>query len=877
MHKPNRIFFDFGFTNDFWADSAGIIIAANVGIDIRYTFQHTEGGDKITGIAQVKKVGFNNYVTSCVQFASFVTAATSPIIPIPECDIPAGAGSCPPPPYRSVDTCTIVNGGSSQYVFKTELLPTAPAPSTLGEGRYAYSITNYYVGIGIHHNLISRFLYEFIGDGLMCLWADRKSRFCISSLENTDKFAFFMPQLKDRYPGKEMALEIIPIYKDPGNPSGNTGGAASYNRPLSVVAYAKTGGPTFRPVLSVYSQNSTRVNFWNEFMSNATYGSSFTMFVQPTTWFDTADLMIEIPYVDFSFNVITTGTITDPVASQTWMRVFGLTVGIRVSLDLDIVPCVFPDCGMTVEFPGPDTIDFSKPLTSYYRDYYGNPVDPTQGGNYFPEGGTFARVIDLTMYVDPDVRYFIAYNTNALGLSGSDWEGILANILPILLNEVLGIKCRLAFDPAALLQGVDILALAGFAEDKYARWVGSQLRSLKLPIEINFPWVGPEFGSTLAWDQPFAGNPKDNVGDYFEIFIHWRGRAPRIVSQLMAAAMLPLLKCGNDICESDEDNNTCPTDCYCGNNTCDKGESTSSCPADCFCGNGTCDPGESSASCPADCPSGGGGGGGGGSGDDLYDIPQCGGGGPSLPPICPLLMGFSPKAVNLHSGSGKSKNGFRVTPPETFITYTSDPHALYTKIEFAAWSPHSSRFRYSWRLDGGTWNLWQRENSVVLHHLLEGWHVFEVRAQDENKLIDPTPARYTFRIDSLGPDIKLTAPEMVRGSKFKAFIDVQDAQAQKSETLVSWKLNDGEWSEWVPASELTSIEINSLAKGEHILHIRAKDDVGNISTYSHRFFVSEKPRVLGCSSTAGVSFGFLLIFIIFISLRFSFSTIAKRK
>jgi hypothetical protein len=73
------------------------------------------------------------------------------------------------------------------------------------------------------------------------------------------------------------------------------------------------------------------------------------------------------------------------------------------------------------------------------------------------------------------------------------------------------------------------------------------------------------------------------------------------------------------------------------------------------------------------------------------------------------------------------------------------------------------------------------------------------------------------------------------------------------------------------------MEINSLAKGEHILHIRAKDDVGNISTYSHRFFVSEKPRVLGCSSTAGMSFGFLLIFIIFSLIRFSFVAIEKKE
>jgi hypothetical protein len=741
-HKPNKIFIDFGFTNDFWADSAGIIIAANVGVDIRYVMWNSSA----TSITYVKRdySVFNDYVSTCVQFASFVTAATSPIIPIPECQPQTGC----PSTVRTVSTCPIVNGGLNPYVFATEWLPQAPAPSTLGEGRYGYSITNYYVGIGIHHNLISRVLFEAIGDGLACIWVDKYTPMLggfAGGFLKTDSFGFFMPQLKEKYPGKDMAIEIIPNYKDPGNPSGNSGGAASYNTPLSVVAYAKTGGPTFRPVLSVYSSNSTRVNFWSEFLANATYGSSFTMFVQPSTWFDTADLMIDIPYLDLSFNVVTTGTITDPMASQTWMRIFGLTVGLMLSVDIDIVPCVSPDCARTVEFPPYESIDFSQPLTSVLRDYYtGQYLNETT--NYFPYGGTFARVIDLTLYVDPDVRYFIAYNTNALGLSGSDWSEILGNILPVILNAVAGAKLRVAFDPAALLQ---------------------------LPIELNFPWVGPEFGTTLNWDQPFAGNPRDNVGDYFEIFIHWRGR-------FGLARIIKILK---------------------------------------------------------------------NFGIDLIDIISG-------------VAGLSPKAVNLHLADGNMRNGFKVTPPETFITYTSDPHALYTKVEFSAWSPDSSKFRYSWRLDGGTWNLWQRENSVVLTHLLEGWHVLEVRAQDENKLIDPTPARFVFRIDSLGPDIRLTAPDMVRGSKFKAFVDVQDAQAKKSETLVSWKLDDAEWSEWVPASEITSIEINSLAKGEHILHIRAKDDVGNISTYSHRFFVTEKVGVLGCSSASATGLLPLIVMVL---------------
>jgi hypothetical protein len=251
-HRPNRIFIDVGFTNDFWADSAGIIIAANVATDIRYV----AWTPTVPKMKDVKKAGFNGYVTSCVQFAGLTPPppATSPITPIPECNIVI----CPPAD-RTVNTCTIVNGGSANYVFKNETLPSPP----VAEGRYGYpSLDKYYIGIGIHHNLISRFLYEAIGDGLACIWIDKYTPQLggfLGGFLKTDAFGFFIPKLKERYPGKDMALEIIPLYKDPGNPSGNSGGAASYNLPASVVAYAKTGGPTFRPVLSVYSQSSTRV------------------------------------------------------------------------------------------------------------------------------------------------------------------------------------------------------------------------------------------------------------------------------------------------------------------------------------------------------------------------------------------------------------------------------------------------------------------------------------------------------------------------------------------------------------------------------------------------------------------------------------------
>lgn len=88
-------------------------------------------------------------------------------------------------------------------------------------------------------------------------------------------------------------------------------------------------------------------------------------------------------------------------------------------------------------------------------------------------------------------------------------------------------------------------------------------------------------------------------------------------------AQIDLSLCGNGICEpeANEDLLLCPGDCgpyagaSCGNDVCDADESNLTCPVDCaagdyfspvfpeLCGNGTCDPTESTLSCAADCRS----------------------------------------------------------------------------------------------------------------------------------------------------------------------------------------------------------------------------------------------------------------------------------
>jgi diguanylate cyclase (GGDEF)-like protein len=56
------------------------------------------------------------------------------------------------------------------------------------------------------------------------------------------------------------------------------------------------------------------------------------------------------------------------------------------------------------------------------------------------------------------------------------------------------------------------------------------------------------------------------------------------------------------------------------------------------------------------------------------------------------------------------------------------------------------RLLFSWRLDGGEWSAFDKENLVAVRALRSGAHIFRVRAMDRNGNVDPHPAAFPFEV-----------------------------------------------------------------------------------------------------------------------------------
>lgn len=189
------------------------------------------------------------------------------------------------------------------------------------------------------------------------------------------------------------------------------------------------------------------------------------------------------------------------------------------------------------------------------------------------------------------------------------------------------------------------------------------------------------------------------------------------------------------------------------------------------------------------------------------------------------------------------------TAPDT--TLTSQPPALTNATDasfgFSSGDPNAT---FECQLDGGGWNACSSPEALT--GLADGTHTFEVRAVDDAGNTDPTPASFTWEVDTAAPDTTLTTTPPAKSTSASATFAFSSPDGSAT---FACKLDGGSWAPCTSPHALTS-----LAEGSHTLQVRATDAAGNTGpAESHTWVVdtiappapglTQAPSAIASSST----------------------------
>ncbi|WP_418765001.1 adventurous gliding motility protein AgmC [Myxococcus xanthus] len=156
-------------------------------------------------------------------------------------------------------------------------------------------------------------------------------------------------------------------------------------------------------------------------------------------------------------------------------------------------------------------------------------------------------------------------------------------------------------------------------------------------------------------------------------------------------------------------------------------------------------------------------------------------------------------------------------PPET--TFTSTPPAL-SNSDSATFDFDSdeSPVTYECSLDGAAFTACSDPDTFT--GLDDGEHTLEVRAVDGDGNEDPTPASYTWTVDTTAPDTLIISGPALSDAPSTATFDFDS-----DESPVTYECSlDG--AAYVPCSD--PVTFTGLAEGSHTLSVRAVDEAGNV-------------------------------------------------
>ncbi|PYM95771.1 MAG: hypothetical protein DME04_03860, partial [Candidatus Rokuibacteriota bacterium] len=157
------------------------------------------------------------------------------------------------------------------------------------------------------------------------------------------------------------------------------------------------------------------------------------------------------------------------------------------------------------------------------------------------------------------------------------------------------------------------------------------------------------------------------------------------------------------------------------------------------------------------------------------------------------------------------------TAPDTIITASPPALTNSTSASFSFTATKASS-TFECKLDGGPFTICTSPQSHSA--LLAGSHTFQVRAIDPAGNVDPTPASFTWAIDSSAPDTTITAnPPVLTNSTSASF----SFTATEAGSTFECQL-DG-----APFAVCTSPQsYSALAAGSHTFQVRAVDTAGNV-------------------------------------------------
>lgn len=164
-------------------------------------------------------------------------------------------------------------------------------------------------------------------------------------------------------------------------------------------------------------------------------------------------------------------------------------------------------------------------------------------------------------------------------------------------------------------------------------------------------------------------------------------------------------------------------------------------------------------------------------------------------------------------------------PPETSITsapnsLTNNNNATFNML--GSDTGGSGLVRFEYQLDGS--GNWTPTNEVLnLSGLTDGNHTLSVRALDAAGNVDPTPANYTWTVDTTPPDTSIVShPNMLTNSTSATFT-FHGTDALSGVAGFAYQLDGGNWT--ATTSPLT---LTNLADGSHTLLVHAIDAAGNV-------------------------------------------------